>query len=140
MGFIIHMANGPVSWKSKLMKTLALSSCEGEFMALTEVCRELMWLCRFLDKIGIPYEGPEIYCDSASAINWSLDPIQAQRNKHVEMKYYYCRDICADNKVRLFKIHTSFNCADIMTKPVGYQILSKLAPPAMGHTVPTLKA
>ena len=140
MGYIIHMANGPVSWKSKLMKTLALSSCEGEFMALTEVCRELMWLCRFLDEIGIPYEIPEVYCDSASAINWSLDPIQAQRNKHVEMRYYYCRDICANNCVRLFKIHTTFNCADIMTKPVGYQILSKLAPPAMGHCEPTLKA
>ena len=140
MGYIIHMANGPVSWKSKLMKTLALSSCEGEFMALTEVCRELMWLCRFLDEIGIPYEIPDVYCDSASAINWSLDPIQAQRNKHVEMKYYYCRDVCSDNNVKLFKIHTTFNCADIMTKPVGYQILSKLAPPAMGHCEPTLKA
>ena len=63
MGYVIHMANGPAPWKSKLMKTLALSSCEGEFMALTEVCRELMWLCRFLDEIGIPYEIPDIYCD-----------------------------------------------------------------------------
>jgi hypothetical protein len=140
MGFIIHIANGPVAWKSKLMKTLALSSCEGEFMALTEVCREIMWLCRFLDEIGIAYNTPNIYCDSASAINWSLDPIQAQRNKHVELKYYYVQDICAANKVRLFKIHTTFNCADIMTKPVGYQILAKLAPSAMGHALPTLSA
>ena len=70
------------------MKTLALSSCEAEFMALTEVCRELMWMCRFFDEVGIDYEVPEIYCDSSSAINWSSDPVQHQRNKHVELKYY----------------------------------------------------
>lgn len=95
MGYIIQMAGGPVSYKSKLMPTLALSSCEAEFMALTEVCREIMWLCRFLDEIGIEYETPEIYCDSSSAIAWSQDPIQHQRNKHMELKYYFVRD-CVD--------------------------------------------
>ena len=29
-GFVIHVANGPVSWLSKLMKTMALSSCEAD--------------------------------------------------------------------------------------------------------------
>ena len=46
------------------MQTMALSSCEAEFMALTEVCRELMWMCRFLDEIGIEYDPPNIYCDN----------------------------------------------------------------------------
>ena len=138
MGYVIHVANGPVSWKSKLMKTLALSSCEAEFMALTEVCRELMWMCRFFDEVGIDYEVPEIYCDSSSAINWSSDPVQHQRNKHVELKYYYCRDICNQGKVQLFKINTVYNCADIMTKPAGRQILERLGPVAMGHKRPVL--
>ena len=138
MGYVIHVANGPVSWKSKLMKTLALSSCEAEFMALTEVCRELMWMCRFFDEVGIDYEVPEIYCDSSSAINWSSDPVQHQRNKHVELKYYYCRDICNQGKVQLFKINTVYNCADIMTKPAGRQILERLGPVAMGHKKPVL--
>ena len=115
------------------MQTMALSSCEAEFMSLTEVCRELMWMCRFLDEIGLEYEAPNVYCDSSSAINWAGDPVQHQRNKHVEIKYYYCRDIVADGKVQLFKIHTSNNVSDIMAKPVGRQIMQRLRPEAMGH-------
>ena len=135
-GYIIQVCGGPVSWKSRLMPTIALSSCEAEFMALTEVCRELMWMCRFMDEIGVDYEVPEIYCDSSSAINWAEDPVQHQRNKHVEIKYLYCRDIVGDEKVRLFKIHTSHNIADIMTKPVGRQIMDVQRPVAMGHKPP----
>ena len=54
IGFIIQIAGGPVSWKSGTMKTIAQLSCEAEFMGLTEVCKELMWLCNFLDELGIP--------------------------------------------------------------------------------------
>ena len=136
MGYIIQVCGGPVSWRSKLMSTMALSSCEAEFMALTEVCRELMWMCRFLDEIGIEYEVPNVYCDSSSAINWAEDPIQHQRNKHVEIKYYYCRDVVADERVRLFKIHTTNNCADMMTKPVGRQVMDRIKMKAMGHEPP----
>ena len=135
MGYIIKVANGPTSWKSKTIKSLALSSCEAEFVALSEVCRELMWMCRFLDELGIQYHTPEIHCDSSSAIRWAEDPVQHQRNKHVELKYYYCRDLVTADKVRVFKVHTTLNCADIMTKPVGKQILDKLLPTAMGQTI-----
>ena len=133
MGYIIQIAGGPVSYKSKLMATLALSSCEAEFMALTEVCRELMWLCRFFDEIGVEYETPEIYCDSSSAIAWSQDPIQHQRNKHMELKYYFVRDCVEHDCVKIFKIHTTVNSSDMMTKPVGFQILKRLAPVAHGY-------
>ena len=34
IGFIIQIAGGPVSWKSKTIKTIAQSSCEAEFMGL----------------------------------------------------------------------------------------------------------
>ena len=132
MGYIILVANGPVSYKSKLMPTLALSSCEAEFQGLTEVCREVMWMCRFLDEIGLGYHTPEIYCDSSSAINWAEDPIQHQRNKHCELKYYYIRDRVSKDEVKLFKVHTTRNGADMMTKPLGKQKLDVLIPPMIG--------
>lgn len=136
MGYVIHVAGGPVSFKSKLMPTIAHSSCEAEFVGLTEVCREIMWMCRFLDEIGLPYETPEIFCDSTSAINWAEDPVQHQRNKHVELKYYYVRDCVAKDVVKLFRVHTTRNLADIMTKPVGSQILERHLPAVLGYEEP----
>jgi hypothetical protein len=138
IGFVIHVANGPVSWLSKLMKTMALSSCEAEFMGMSQICREIMWMCRFLDEIGIPYHTPEIYCDSASALTWSEDPVQHQRNKHVEIKYYYVRDCVADGSVVTIKVSTINNFSDIMTKNVGKQINERLVPRALGHIGPVL--
>ena len=140
MGFIIQVANGPTSWKSKTIKSIALSSCEAEFVSLSEVCREIMWMCTFLDELGIAYHVPEIHCDSSSAINWAEDPVQHQRNKHIEIKYYYCRDLVAAGKTRIFKIHTTKNCADILTKPVGKQILDRLLPYAMGQKLAEFQA
>ena len=140
IGFIIQIAGGPVSWKSKTMKTVAQSSCEAEFMGLTEVCKELMWLCNFLEELGIPFHTPKIYCDSQSAIHWSQDPIEHARNKHMEVKYYYVRDCVADNKVRIFKILTTYQLADMMTKPLGKQPMDRLKPAAMGHCEPIMIA
>ena len=138
IGYIIQIAGGPVSWKSKTIKTIAQSSCEAEFMGLTEVCRELMWLCNFLEELGIAFHAPKIYCDSQSAIYWASDPIEHARNKHMEVKYYYVRDCVSQDKVRLFKILTTYQCADMMTKPLGKQILDRLVPSAMGYMDPIL--
>ena len=140
IGFIVQIAGGPVSWKSKTMKTIAQSSCEAEFMGLTEVCKELMWLCNFLEELGIPFHTPKIYCDSQSAIHWSQDPIEHARNKHMEVKYYYVRDCVTDNKVRIFKILTTYQLADMMTKPLGKQPMDRLKPAAMGHCDPIMIA
>ena len=62
-------------------------------MALSEIGKEIIWLCNFFTEIGVEFNTPKIFCDSSSAINWAEDPIQHKRNKHVEMEYYYIRDI-----------------------------------------------
>ena len=139
IGYVIHVAGGPITWKSQLKKTLALSSCEAEFMALSEVARELMWLIKFLDEIGVEHEVPEIYCDSQSAIYWSEDPVQHQRNKHIELKYYFIRDVVGKRLVKVFKINTLNNVADLMTKPATKTMTENLVPAMMGKVPPVLE-
>ena len=139
IGFVVMLSGGPVTWKSTLKKTLALSSCEAEFMALTEVAREVIWLCRFLDELGIEYNTPRIYCDSASAICWAEEPVQHQRNKHVELRYYYIRDVIGKKLVKVFKINTLFNASDPLTKPATLKMTDTLVPVLLGHAKPTLE-
>ena len=138
-GFVVLVCGGPVAWKSHLKKTLALSSCEAEFMALNDVAREVMWICRFLTEIGVPYDTPRIYCDSNSAIYWAEDPVQHQRNKHVELKYYYIRDIVGKELVKLYRINTRNNPADMQTKLHTKQMTTTLRPTMMGHCKPILE-
>lgn len=139
IGFVVMLSGGPVTWKSTLKKTLALSSCEAEFMALTEVAREVIWLCRFLDELGIEYNTPRIYCDSNSAICWAEEPVQHQRNKHVELRYYYIRDVVGKKLVKVFKINTLYNASDPLTKPGTLKMTESLVPVLLGQIPPTLE-
>jgi hypothetical protein len=132
VGYTIMICGGPVSWKSQLHKTLAHSSCEAEYVALSEIGREIVWLCNFFDEIGVAYHRPKIYCDSSSAIKWSDDPIQHQRTKHVEIDYYYIREIVAKQIVDIYKIDTEDNVADIFTKNVDTKTYNRLRPFLMG--------
>ena len=139
VGYVVFVCGGPIAWKSQLKKTLALSSCEAEFMGLTDVARELMWLMNFLDEVGIEYNTPKIYCDSNSAICWAEDPVQHQRNKHVELKYYFIRDVVSKRLVKIYKINTLYNVADVMTKDMTTRMCEDLVPPLMGECEPTIQ-
>jgi hypothetical protein len=81
IGYVIQVCGGPVAYRSKLMQTMALSSGEAEFMALTEVCRELMWMCQFLDEIGVEYDTPNN--DSIATLPQLLAGPKIQYNTNV---------------------------------------------------------
>jgi hypothetical protein len=132
VGYIIYMCGGPIAWKSQMKKTLALSSCEAEYMALSEVGREIVWIINFLTEIKVKFNKPRIYCDASSAINWAEDPIEHKRNKHIELQYYYIRDIVAAGKVDIFKVSTTDNVSDPLTKNVTTPIFLRLKPAMMG--------
>ncbi|XP_055904350.1 uncharacterized protein LOC129940122 [Eupeodes corollae] len=41
-GYILKMQGGPISWDSKRQKTIALSTTEAEYMALSAACQEVL--------------------------------------------------------------------------------------------------
>jgi hypothetical protein len=134
VGFIIFMCGGPIAWKSKKKETLALSSCEAEYMGLSEVGRELIWITHFLTEIGVEFNRPRIYCDSDSAIDWAEEPIQHQRNKHVELTYYYIRDIVKAELIDLYRVSTHDNHSDPFSKNLITPTFLRHKPNIMGWT------
>jgi len=42
-----------VSWVSRLQKVVALSTIEVEYITTTEVCKEILWMRRFLEELGL---------------------------------------------------------------------------------------
>ena len=45
-----------VSWQSKLQKCVALSTTKAEYIAITEGCKEALWMRKFLEELGLKEE------------------------------------------------------------------------------------
>ncbi|XP_046848062.1 secreted RxLR effector protein 161-like [Xenia sp. Carnegie-2017] len=110
---------GPlISWKSKKQQTIALSSCESEYVALSLAVQEALHLVQLLAKL-IELEDPvEIYEDNQGTIALSKDPVSRQRTKHIDVKYHFIRSNINAGNVVVNYCPTDDMVADIFTKPV----------------------
>ena len=50
-GYVFTFARGPISWKSTLQSTVALSTTEAEYMAITKAVKEAIWLQGLLENL-----------------------------------------------------------------------------------------
>src|SRR5437667_3199194 len=55
-GHVMMLNNGAVAWRSQRQPTVALSTMESEYMALTEATKELLWLRGLLPELGYENE------------------------------------------------------------------------------------
>ncbi|CAI7852447.1 unnamed protein product, partial [Closterium sp. NIES-53] len=64
-GYVCLFGGGAVSWRSKKQNEVGLSSCETEYMALHHGVKEVVWLRRLLEEIGVCQKEPTvILCDN----------------------------------------------------------------------------
>jgi hypothetical protein len=116
-GYVMHVGGGVVSWSSKWQPTIALSTAEAEYIAATEVCKEILWFQTFLKELGFgPKGATDIKCDNQSAITLCKDPKYHACTKHLDIKYHFiCKSIATGSVVPSY-VPTAENEADLMTK------------------------
>lgn len=117
--------NNPLSWNSQLQKTIALSSCEAEYMALKEATKEAIYLHNTFEYLNINlnllYQPtiPKILVDSSSAKKLAENPEFHKRSKHIDILYHFTRQAIADRKMEVIQIPSKYQLADILTKNVS---------------------
>lgn len=126
-GIVFTFAGGAVSWQSKLQKCVALSTTEAEYIAMAEAGKEMLWLKRFLDQLGMKQERYVIHCDSQSALDLSKNAMYHSRTKHIDVRYHWLRQAAEEQQFMLEKIHTDKNPADMLTKVVAREKLQLCA-------------
>lgn len=92
-GHIFYLGDSPISWYSQKQDTVALSSCEAEFMAGTEAARQAIWLQDLLSEVtGEPCETVMIRIDNQSAIALTRNPVFRGKSKHIHKRYHFIRE------------------------------------------------
>ena len=88
----------PISWKSKKQASVALSTCEAEYMALSITCQESIFIRQLLtDIMPKNYEPTIIRSDNQGAIALIKNPMNRSRSKHIDIRYHFIRDCYKDN-------------------------------------------
>ncbi|CAI7881178.1 unnamed protein product [Closterium sp. NIES-53] len=115
-GYGFSLGSGLISWRSTRSSAVALSSCEAELYAATMAAQEARWLTFLLDELGAPQRCPTIWCDNASTIHLAKDAAYHGRSKHIELRFFFIRELVEAGHLRLGKIDSAANLADIFTK------------------------
>ena len=90
--FTLNPDGPPVSWKSKKQPTVALSTCEAEYMGYVACFQEALYLKIFLENL-IHIETPiTIHGDNQGAIALSKNPIVHSCSKHIDVKFHFIRE------------------------------------------------
>jgi Reverse transcriptase (RNA-dependent DNA polymerase) len=124
-GMIVTMFGTAVSWRSKLQRLVATSTCHAEYMAAFEGAREIVWLRMFLAELGFVLKNPSIlYQDNAAAKITAESVGVSDANKHIEVKFHYVRECAKTQQLRVETIGSKENPADALTKASTKESLS----------------
>ena len=125
-GFCVYVFGKLVSWKSHAQKNVTLSSTEAEYVAMAELCGEILFVKSILEFLGVKLEWPILVnCDNIGAIYLAHNAKTSQRTKHIDVKYHFVREYVENGLIKIVFVKSEENDADIWTKNVKSEIFRK---------------
>ena len=118
-GWVVLWQMAALSWGSRKQKSIALSSCEAEIIALSEAAKDMVYLRKLVSGLGESETGPSsLATDSQSARDVSYNPEHHDRMKHVQRRHFFIRDMVESFEIEVPFVRTADNIADFFTKPM----------------------
>jgi uncharacterized protein YwlG (UPF0340 family) len=115
-----YLNDSLVTWNSHKEKTIALSSCEAEFMAATAAAKQALWLRNLLGEItGNQLKAVTLMVDNNSAIALMKNPVFHGKSKHIEIKFHFIRECVEHGQIMVKRVGTLEQKADALTKPLA---------------------
>ncbi|GJT63463.1 retrovirus-related pol polyprotein from transposon TNT 1-94 [Tanacetum coccineum] len=78
-----------VRWSSKKQKSIAISTIEAEYIALSTSSAQILWMRSQLTDYGFVFSKIPLYCDNKSVIALCYNNVQHSRSKHIDIKYHF---------------------------------------------------
>ena len=115
---IMVMVNGtPVVYKSGLKKSVALSSAEAEYMAMSMCVQDILWVKQLLQERGHPFGRPiQLFVNNQSAIAIGTNDGYQSHAKHIDIRHHFIREHVKLRSIKLEYLSTKPQLADFLTK------------------------
>ena len=127
-GYVFSAAEGAITWKSKKQSTIALSTVQAEYVALSEARHEVCWLWNLFKELGYPQQSPTVIKgDNNSSIAMAKNTQFHNWSKHIANWWHWVREHTEQKLVTIENCQDPEQTADILTKAI-------LCPKHIKHT------
>lgn len=118
-----------MSWKSRLQQTVATSTTEAEYYAVSEAIKEILYLLPIANEVGSPQDLPiKLFGDNQGCIKLAENNQLTERSRHIDIKYHFIQEHIEEEKIKLEYVPTQNNVADILTKGLSKILHMRLVP------------
>jgi len=126
-GYCFSLSSGAISWSSKKQRVVADSSCYAEYIALHEASHETTFLRQLLVGLGfLPDRPTPLHCDNDAASRLAEDQTGHPSVKHIQVKFHSVRQLVEEESLKVTRVRSADNTADILTKPLGRSDFQRL--------------
>ena len=118
-GYAFVVDGGAVSWSTKQQEIVLLLTTESEYIAVTHVSKEVLWLRSLISQVFGPFRSDTattIFSDNQLAIALSKDHQYHAHTKHINIHFHFICWIIEDGKLQLIYCPTTDMIADTLTK------------------------
>ena len=119
-GYVLMLNGGAVSWSSRKIKVVAISSFESEWYSASICGCEVKAMRRMLEEIGFRQGEPTpVFEDNAACIYSSeADRPMNPCSKHIDIRVFKLKEFVQEGTLKLVKISSERQVADNLTKPL----------------------
>jgi hypothetical protein len=136
LGNVFFLAGGPISWMSKKQKSVATSTMEAEYMAMSACAKQSQFLAQILRDMGMHHligSSPFKPVVKESVTHQEVSPVRLKgdnqaallqvkdahthdRSKHIDIAYHFVRCLHRLKRITVEFVSTSDMAADGLTK------------------------
>ena len=106
-----------ISLFSRKQSSVSLSMTEEEYIAAFSASYESIWLQKLMSGLfNLELDTTMILCDNQSCIKMMENPMFHDRLKHIEIQYFYIKDMIQKGAIKLQYVSTDEQFVDVLTK------------------------
>lgn len=119
-GYIVKLGRNTINWESRKQRCVALSSTEAEYIAISDVCKDVCFIRNFLSEIVHDLPSTIVYNDNQSAQKLlEIREYSHKRTKHIDLRYHFVKDLVKNGVICVKYLETNKMIADVLTKALS---------------------
>ena len=112
----LNESDSPVFRRTAKQRSVSLSACESEYMALSALAQEVFFLKNVFESVNYKTTLPIFFSDNQGAICVAHETASRLRAKHTDIKVHFVRGQICSGKMTLKYLPTTVMIADVLKK------------------------